>query len=57
MQSSSWVNEKTRGKIHMGAWVLIEGKMKQRRWETPEGQLRTKVKVIADSIEHLRTYR
>ncbi len=40
-------------KIRKGHWVLIEGKMKQRRWETPEGQSRTKVEIIADSVEHL----
>ena len=40
-------------KIRKGQWVLIEGKMKQRRWETSEGQSRTKVEIIADSVEHL----
>ncbi len=42
-------------KMRKGQWVLIEGKMKQRRWETPEGQSRTKVEIIADSVEHLGT--
>jgi len=41
------------GKIQKGEWVLIEGKMKQRRWQTPEGQRRTKVEIIADSVEPL----
>ena len=40
-------------KIRKGHWVLIEGKMKQRRWETPEGQSRTKVEIIADYVKHL----
>ena len=40
-------------KIRKDHWVLIEGKMKQRRWETPEGQSRTKVEIIADYIKHL----
>jgi single-strand DNA-binding protein len=40
-------------KIRKGQWVLIEGKMKQRSWETPEGQSRTKVEIIADSVEPL----
>lgn len=39
--------------IRKGHWVLIEGRMKQRRWETPEGQSRTKVEIIADSVKHL----
>ena len=42
-------------KIRKGKWVLIEGKMKQRRWETQEGQSRTKVEIIADSVECLGT--
>jgi single-strand DNA-binding protein len=41
--------------IRKGQRVLIEGKIRQRRWETPEGQSRTKVEIIADSVEHLRT--
>lgn len=40
-------------KIRKGQWVLIEGKMKQRRWKTPEGQSRTKAEIIADSVEYL----
>ena len=43
-------------RIRKGQWVLIEGKMKQRRWETPEGQSRTKVEIIADTVEHLGKY-
>ena len=46
----------TTGKIRRGQWVLIEGKMKQRRWETPEGQTRTKVEIIADTVRHLGEY-
>ena len=40
-------------KIQKGQWVLVEGKVRQRRWETPEGQSRTKVEIMADSVEHL----
>ena len=43
-------------KIRKGQWVLIEGKMKKRRWETPEGQSRTKVEIIADTLENLGEY-
>ena len=43
-------------KMRKGQCVLIEGKMKQRSWETPEGQSRTKVEIIADSVEHLGTF-
>jgi single-strand DNA-binding protein len=40
-------------KMRKGQGVLIEGKMKQRRWQTPEGQSRTKLEIIADSVEPL----
>jgi len=43
-------------KIQKGQWVLVEGKVKQRRWETPEGQSRTKVEIMADSVERLGTF-
>ena len=46
----------TTGKMRRGQWVLIEGTMKQRRWETPEGQTRTKVEIIADTVKHLGKY-
>jgi single-strand DNA-binding protein len=40
-------------KLKKDQWVLIEGKVKQRRWKTPEGQSRTRVEIIADAVEHL----
>jgi single-strand DNA-binding protein len=43
-------------KLKKGQWVLIEGKVKQRRWQTPEGQSRTRVEIIGDTIEHLGKY-
>jgi len=43
-------------KLREGQWILIEGKMKQRRWKTPEGQSRARVEIIADTIEQLEKY-
>jgi single-strand DNA-binding protein len=43
-------------KLKKDQWVLIEGKVKQRRWETPEGQSRTRVEIVADTVEHLGKY-
>lgn len=43
-------------KLKKDQWVLIEGKVKQRRWKTPEGQSRTRVEIIADAVEHLGKY-
>jgi single-strand DNA-binding protein len=43
-------------KLREGQWVLIEGKMKQRRWKTPEGQSRARVEIIADTIRQIERY-
>lgn len=36
-----------------GRPVLVQGRLKQDRWQTPEGQNRSKMKVIADNIQFL----
>ena len=36
-----------------GRPLLVEGRLQQRRWETDEGQKRSKVEVIGDSFEFI----
>lgn len=36
-----------------GSKVLIEGRLQQRRWETEDGQKRSKHEVVAESISYL----
>ena len=36
--------------IKKGRQLHVEGRLKQDRWETPEGQKRSKIKVIADRL-------
>ncbi len=36
-----------------GRSVLVEGHLQQRSWETPEGQKRTKIEVIAERVQFL----
>ena len=36
--------------LHKGAGVVIEGRLRYEAWETPEGQKRSKVKIVANSI-------
>lgn len=36
-----------------GRPVLVDGELQQRRWETPEGQKRSKVEVIANRVAFL----
>ncbi len=36
-----------------GRPVLVDGELQQRRWETPEGQKRSKVEVVANRVAFL----
>ncbi len=36
-----------------GRQALIEGHLQQRSWETPEGQKRTKIEVVAERVQFL----
>jgi single-strand DNA-binding protein len=36
-----------------GRPVLVEGRLVQRSWETPEGQKRSKHEVVADRVQFL----
>jgi single-strand DNA-binding protein len=42
--------------LKKGRKVMISGRLKQERWETPEGQKRQKVKVIADQVLFIGSY-
>src|SRR3954462_13746958 len=33
-----------------GARVIVNGRLEQRSWETPEGEKRSKIEVVADEI-------
>jgi len=37
-----------------GGWVLVEGRIKSRVWETQEGQKRKKLEIIAERIYPLK---
>ena len=39
--------------LSKGSKVAIEGKLRWRSWETPEGDKRSKVEIIADDIEFM----
>jgi len=36
--------------ITKGARVIVSGRLEQRSWESPEGEKRTKIEVIADEV-------
>ena len=39
--------------LHKGMKVAIEGKLRYRSWENPQGEKRSKVEVVVDEIEFM----
>lgn len=39
--------------LNKGAGVLIDGRLQQRRWETDDGQKRSKVEVVAQNVQFM----
>ena len=39
--------------LNKGSGVLVEGRLQQRRWETDDGQKRSKVEVVANSVQFM----
>lgn len=39
--------------LSKGRPVLVEGRLQQRRWETDDGQKRSKVEVVANNVQFL----
>jgi single-strand DNA-binding protein len=36
--------------LHKGDWVVVLGRLRQRSWETPEGERRSVVEIEADEV-------
>mgnify|MGYP001559446092 CR=1 FL=1 len=47
------VGERSKAHLHRGSRVLVDGRLAQRRWETPEGQKRSKYEVIANTVQFI----
>ncbi len=39
--------------LHKGSQALVEGRMRQRTWENPDGQKRSKHEVVAERVHFL----
>ncbi len=39
--------------LNKGSGVLVEGRLQERRWETEEGQKRSKYEIVAQSVRFL----
>jgi len=47
------LGERSKAHLHKGSQVLVDGRLSQRRWETPEGKRRSKYEVIANTVQFL----
>lgn len=47
------VAERTKEHLHRGSRVLVDGRLTQRRWETPEGQKRSRYEVVANTVQFI----
>jgi single-strand DNA-binding protein len=45
--------ENSHDHLRKGSRVLIDGRLTQRRWETPEGQKRSKYEVVANTVQFI----
>jgi single-strand DNA-binding protein len=44
------LGENASNSLHKGARILVNGRLDQRSWETPEGEKRSVVEIVADEI-------
>ena len=47
------VGERSKEHLHRGSRVLVDGRLTQRRWETSEGQKRSKYEVVANTVQFI----
>jgi single-strand DNA-binding protein len=47
------VGERSKSLLQKGAQALVDGRLSQRRWETPEGRRRSKHEIIANTVQLL----
>ncbi|WP_456464284.1 single-stranded DNA-binding protein [Persephonella sp.] len=50
IESFGMLAERLGKQLNKGTQILIEGQLRQDRWETASGEKRTKIKVVADKV-------
>ncbi|HHG74970.1 MAG TPA: single-stranded DNA-binding protein [Persephonella sp.] len=50
IESFGMLAERLGKQLNKGTQILIEGQLRQDRWETASGEKRTKIKVVADRV-------
>lgn len=41
-------------RVQLGQFLLVEGRLKQRRWQTPEGKSRSRIEVVATDFRMVK---
>ncbi|RMD46461.1 MAG: single-stranded DNA-binding protein [Aquificota bacterium] len=55
IESFGYLAERLGKQLSKGTQILIEGSLRQDRWETSAGEKRNKVKIVADKVNLLNT--
>ena len=57
VEAFGYLAERLGKQLNKGTQVLIEGQLRQDKWETPSGEKRSKIKIVADKVNMLSTAR
>ncbi len=57
VEAFGYLAERLGKQLNKGTQVLIEGQLRQDKWETPSGEKRSKIKIVADKVNMLSTSR
>lgn len=49
------LGENTKEHLRKGSRVLVDGRLTQKRWETPDGQKRSKYEVVVATVQFIDT--
>jgi single-strand DNA-binding protein len=47
------VGQSAKEQLHKGSRALVDGRLTQKRWETPEGQRKSKYEVVAHTVQFI----
>ncbi len=57
VEAFGYLAERLGKQLNKGTQVLIEGQLRQDKWETPSGEKRSRIKIVADKVNILSTSR
>ncbi len=57
VEAFGYLAERLGKQLNKGTQVLVEGQLRQDKWETPSGEKRSKIKIVADKVNMLSNAR